>query len=192
MHSRYKLRVVTFGTERRRSLGSACVIFDVSSGFYLWNVNRTTVWHLWKKLKFAFKDVSTKNSELSVSSFAYKYDQWPHDSYMTGRAGVWEADDIDQFYIALLDYIFVSIPYIGLVFTLHENRWRHFTDNKSCQIIESILKYKNGFKNIFLHWALFPNRVMRTELDVYVFIVMQYRQNIRKDWRYQRGNQNKE
>jgi hypothetical protein len=26
-------------------------------------------------------------------------------------------------------------------------RWRHFTDNKSCQIIESILKYKNGFKN---------------------------------------------
>jgi hypothetical protein len=66
-------------------------------------------------LKFAFKDVSTKNSEptywtilhvfyirnrhISVSSFVYKYDQWPHDSYMTGRAGVWEADDIVQFYI---------------------------------------------------------------------------------------------
>ena len=25
---------------------------------------------------------------ISVSSFVYKYDQWPHDSYMTGRAGV--------------------------------------------------------------------------------------------------------
>jgi hypothetical protein len=33
-----------------------------------------------------------------------KYDQWPHDSYVTGRAGVWEADDIVQFYIALLDF----------------------------------------------------------------------------------------
>jgi hypothetical protein len=30
--------------------------------------------------------------------------QWPHDSHMTGRAGVWEADDIVQFYIALLDF----------------------------------------------------------------------------------------
>jgi hypothetical protein len=77
-------------------------------------------------LKFAFKDVSTKNSEptywtilfalqsdmyfyirnrhISVSYFVYKYDQWPHDSYMTGRAGVWEADDIVKFYIALLDF----------------------------------------------------------------------------------------
>jgi hypothetical protein len=35
------------------------------------------------------------------SSFVYKYDQWPHDSYMTGRAGVWEAV---KFYIALLDF----------------------------------------------------------------------------------------
>ena len=42
---------------------SARIIFDVSSGFYLWNVNRTTMWHLWKMLKFTFKDVSTKNSE---------------------------------------------------------------------------------------------------------------------------------
>ena len=36
--------------------------------------------------------------------FVYKYDQWPHDSYMTGRAGVWEADDIVKFYTALLDF----------------------------------------------------------------------------------------
>ena len=42
---------------------STRIIFDVSSGFYLWNVNRTTTWHLSKMLKFAFKDVSTKNSE---------------------------------------------------------------------------------------------------------------------------------
>jgi hypothetical protein len=41
---------------------------------------------------------------ISVSSFVYKYDQWPHDSYMTGRAGFWEADDIVKFYIALLDF----------------------------------------------------------------------------------------
>ena len=45
-----------------------------------------------------------RNTHISVSSFVYKYDQWPHDSHMTGRAGVWEADDIVQFYIALLDF----------------------------------------------------------------------------------------
>jgi hypothetical protein len=33
----------------------------------------------------------------------------------------------------------------ALFFTSSENIWRHFTDSKSCQIIESILKYKNGF-----------------------------------------------
>jgi hypothetical protein len=38
-------------------------IFDVSSGFYLWNVNMTPTWHLSKLFKVAFKDVSTKNSE---------------------------------------------------------------------------------------------------------------------------------
>ena len=45
-----------------------------------------------------------RNRHISVSSFVYKYDQWPHDSHMTGRAGVWEADDIVKFYIALLDF----------------------------------------------------------------------------------------
>jgi hypothetical protein len=45
-----------------------------------------------------------KNRHVSVGSFVYKYDQWPHDSHMTGRAGVWEADDIVQLYIALLDF----------------------------------------------------------------------------------------
>jgi hypothetical protein len=38
---------------------------------------------------------------MSVSSFVYKYDQWPHDIHMTGRADVWEADDIVQCYIGL-------------------------------------------------------------------------------------------
>jgi hypothetical protein len=42
---------------------SAHVIFDVSSGFYFWNVNRTPMWHLSKMFTVAFKDVSTKNSE---------------------------------------------------------------------------------------------------------------------------------
>ena len=42
---------------------SARIIFDVSSGFYFWNVNRTPAWHLSKMFKVAFKDVSTKNSE---------------------------------------------------------------------------------------------------------------------------------
>jgi hypothetical protein len=45
-----------------------------------------------------------RNRHISVSSFVYKYDQWPHESHMTGRAGVWEADDIVQFYIAFLDF----------------------------------------------------------------------------------------
>jgi hypothetical protein len=38
------------------------------------------------------------------SSFVYKYDQWPHESHMTGRAGIPEAEDIVQFYMALLDF----------------------------------------------------------------------------------------
>jgi hypothetical protein len=58
-------------------------------------------------------------------------------------------------YMSFLDFIFVSIPYIGLVITSHENRWRHFTDSKSCQIIESILKYKNGFKNNLMYKEIF-------------------------------------
>ena len=37
--------------------------------------------------------------------FCLQVRQWHHDSHMTGRAGVWEADDIVQFYIALLDFI---------------------------------------------------------------------------------------
>ena len=41
----------------------ARIIFDVSSSFYFWNVNRTPTWHLSKMFKVAFKDVSTKNSE---------------------------------------------------------------------------------------------------------------------------------
>jgi hypothetical protein len=45
-----------------------------------------------------------RNRHISVSSFVYKYVQWPHDSCTTGRDGVWEADDIVQFYIALLDF----------------------------------------------------------------------------------------
>ena len=45
-----------------------------------------------------------RNRHISVSSFVYKYDHWPHDSYMTGRVGVWEADDIVKSYIALLDF----------------------------------------------------------------------------------------
>jgi hypothetical protein len=47
-----------------------------------------------------------RNRHISVSSFVYKYDQWPHDSYMTGRVGVWEweADDIVKFDIALLNF----------------------------------------------------------------------------------------
>jgi hypothetical protein len=54
----------------------------------------TTKWHVFY----------IRNRHISVSSFVYKYDQWPHDSYMTERTGVWEADDIVQFYIALLDF----------------------------------------------------------------------------------------
>ena len=48
-----------------------------------------------------------KKQAHSVSSFVYKYDQWPHDSYMTGRAGAW--DDIVQFYIALLDFFSATL-----------------------------------------------------------------------------------
>ena len=41
-----------------------------------------------------------RNRHISVSSFVYKYDQWPHDSHMTGRAGVLRG----RRHIALLDF----------------------------------------------------------------------------------------
>ena len=50
-----------------------------------------------------------RNRHISVSSVVYKYDQWPHGSHMTGRANVWEADDIVQFYIALLDFFSATL-----------------------------------------------------------------------------------
>ena len=42
---------------------SARVIFDVSSRFYFWNLNRTPTWHLSKMFNVAFKDVNIKNCE---------------------------------------------------------------------------------------------------------------------------------
>ena len=62
--------------------------------FFVLKPQCTAKWHVFY----------VRNRHISVSSFVYKYDQWPHDSYMTGRAGVWEADDLVQFYIALLDF----------------------------------------------------------------------------------------
>ena len=35
-----------------------------------------------------------RNRHISVCSFVYKYDQWPHDSYMIERSSAWEPDDI--------------------------------------------------------------------------------------------------
>jgi hypothetical protein len=52
-------------------------------------------------------------------SFVYKYDQWPHDRYMTGRAGAWEGDDIVQFYIALLDFFPANFRKISFVNVSH-------------------------------------------------------------------------
>ena len=65
--------------------------FDV---FFSAETTITAKWHVFY----------IRNRHIPVSSFVYKYDQRPHDSYMTGRAGVCEADDIVQFYIALLDF----------------------------------------------------------------------------------------
>ena len=39
------------------------IIFDMSSGFDFWSVNRTPTWHQSKMFKVTFKDVSTNNSE---------------------------------------------------------------------------------------------------------------------------------
>jgi hypothetical protein len=63
-------------------------------GFFSAETTCTARWHVFY----------TRNKHISVSSFVYKYDQWPHDSHMAGRAAVWEADDIVQFYTALLDF----------------------------------------------------------------------------------------
>jgi hypothetical protein len=65
--------------------------FDV---FFSAETKCTITWHVFY----------IRKRHISVSSFVYKYDYRSHDSHMTGRAGVWEADDIVQFYIALLNF----------------------------------------------------------------------------------------
>ena len=64
--------------------------FDV---FFSAETTCTAMWHVFY----------IRTRHISDSSFVYKYDQWPHDSHMTGRVGVWETDDLVQFNIAILD-----------------------------------------------------------------------------------------
>jgi hypothetical protein len=79
-------------TERLKMITFKSVFtFD---GFFSAETTCTARWHVFY----------IRNRHISVSSFVYKYDKWPNDSHMTGRTGVWEADDIVQFYIALLDF----------------------------------------------------------------------------------------
>jgi hypothetical protein len=63
-------------------------------GYFSGETTCTARWHVFY----------IRNRHISVSTFVYKYVQWPHDSHMTGRADVREADDIVQFYIALLNF----------------------------------------------------------------------------------------
>jgi hypothetical protein len=79
---------------------------------------------------------------------------WPSTKIILHLNKITECLKITTFKIVFTFDVFFcaeTTTYIGLVFTSHENRWRHFTDNKSCQIIESILKYKNGFKNNLMY-----------------------------------------
>jgi hypothetical protein len=70
------------------------IVFTLDGFFLVLKPQCTAKWHVFH----------IRNRHISVSSFVYKYDQWPHDSHMIGRAGVWEADDIVKFDIALLDF----------------------------------------------------------------------------------------
>jgi hypothetical protein len=89
--------------KKQAHFSQLCIIFDVSSGFYLWNINKTTTWHLQKMLKFAFKDVSTKNSEPTYWTILFVMLKI-YFIYKIAGAGIWKADDIVKFYIALLDF----------------------------------------------------------------------------------------
>jgi hypothetical protein len=63
------------------------------------------------------------NRHISVSWFVYKYGQWHHDSHMTGRAGVWEADDIVQFYIdSVCVFVCHRFSYHPFYFDFHSAR----------------------------------------------------------------------
>ena len=70
------------------------IVFTFDVFFLVLKPQCTAKWHVFY----------IRNRHISVSSFVYKYNQWPHESYMTERAGAWEAGDIVQFYIALLDF----------------------------------------------------------------------------------------
>jgi hypothetical protein len=89
-----------------------------------------------------------RNRHISVSSFVYKYDQWPHDSYMTGRAGVWEADDIVKFYIALLEFFPATLLSSRYVFS-----WYPFYFNfHSAHIIFYLWNINNTKADICKIW----------------------------------------
>jgi hypothetical protein len=52
-------------------------------------------------------------------------------------------------------YIFRFVRYLSTFFHTYLPINIHFTDSKSCQIIKSILKYKNGFKNNLMYKEIF-------------------------------------
>ena len=75
------------------------IVFTLDVFFLVLKPQCTAKWHVFY----------IRNRHISASSLVYKYDQWPHDSYMSGRAGVWEADDIVKFYIVLLDFFSATL-----------------------------------------------------------------------------------
>ena len=95
----------------------------------------------------ALKKTSKVNTILKVVIFKH--------SVILFRCDLVDGQNHEILKPAISGFYIRSILYIGLVITSHENRWRHFTDNKSCQIIDSILKYKNGFKNNLMYKEIF-------------------------------------
>ena len=112
-----------------------------------------------------------RNRHISVGSFVYKYDKWPHDSYMTGRAGVWEADDIlyktSFFFHWHLFFYFISsnncwlltIKVVSFIFFYYRESKPPFCLHYEKSSPVNIVYRKINWQKPRLHKRLYPIRV---------------------------------
>jgi hypothetical protein len=112
-----------------------------------------------KMTKFTFKDVSTKNSEPTYWTILFVMLKMYFIYKVAGKKSrgankITECLKMTTFKIVFTFDVFLVLK-SQCTAKWHVFYNRHFTDTKSCQVIESILKYKNGFKNNLMNKEIF-------------------------------------
>jgi hypothetical protein len=82
-----------------------------------------------------------RNRHISVSSFVYKYDQWPHDRKSRCLRGRWHSS-IKLFYIALLNVfpsIYQIIDIAVKIYLKYKEQKKTLSSRYTCKIMEHII-----------------------------------------------------